>query len=63
MPKKTTKENLNEMLWKMYQEDMKFKNNTYTVGTFGVWCYHKGLVEGLTKDDKLKDANLGEQDG
>lgn len=48
--KNKTKIKMNERLWELYQEDMKNKNSPYTIGTFGVWCYHKGLVDGLKND-------------
>ena len=53
--KKITKESFNEALWDAYQEEMRAKESFYSIGTFGVWCYHKGLTERPGIDNDVED--------
>lgn len=46
-------EKFNDMLWKEYQEECKKLDNSYTIGTFGAWCFHKGRYsQNLNKESQ-----------
>ncbi len=61
MDEKMKNINLNEELWDEYRKEILEKNTPYTIGTFGIWCYHKGLTQCLINSSNAHSGKSEEK--